>query len=153
MVTNLQLVSGEGEPLRVEYQLENVGDVEVQPAGWVRVINREGEQAFISDIGQGRIAVPPNSVITGAVESNSGLAKGDYSIETALNYHGAATLELNTPLKVQEDIAPPEAPARPAATELEFKPSTGVSPLIWVLGGVVALAGIVGGAIVLARRR
>ena len=154
LVTNLRLASEEGEPPRIEFQLENVGDVEVEPVGWVRIVNEKGEEAFFADLGQGGLPVPPHSVVTGAVESSSGLAKGDYIIETALNYHGEATLMEASPLTIKRDIAPPQAPARPTTVPLEFIPtSDGVSSLVFVLAGVGAAAVVAGGVGVFAWRR
>lgn len=156
LVTDLSLVSEEGEPLRIEFQLENVGDVEVEPAGWVRIVNEKGEEAFFADLGQGGVPVPPHSVVTGAVESTSGLAKGDYIIETALNYHGEATLEESSLVTILLDIAPPQAPARPTFVPLEFIPTgDGTSLWVWVLAGVGSAAGLAGGVVVFAwsRRR
>ena len=154
VVTDLRLASEEGEPPRIEFQLENVGDVEVEPAAWVRIVNEKGEEAFFADISQGGIPVAPHSVFTGVVESSSGLAKGNYIIETALNYHGEAPLTEASPVTVKQDIAPPQAPARPTTVPLEFIPTgDGVSSLVWVLAGVGAAAAVAGGVGVFAWSR
>ena len=146
-VVGLGMVAKEGQPLRVDVQLENIGDVEVEPVGWVAVFNKKGEQAFIANIAQGALPVPPRSVVSTSAESSTAIPKGQYTIEAALNYHGKATLEESSTTEVKQDIVPPAPPPRPSARALEFEPEEGRSNLIfavaWGLGGLVVIVGIV----------
>ena len=76
----------------MDVQLENIGDVEVEPARWIAVFNEKGEQTFVANLSQGALLVPPRSTISTSVESNSAIPKGEYTVETALHYHGLETL-------------------------------------------------------------
>ena len=153
MVVGLDLVAQEGQPLRVDVQLENIGDVEVEPAGWVAVFNEKGEQAFVANLSQGALPIPPRSTVSTSVESNSAIPKGEYTVETALNYHGAVTLEQTSQATVKQDIIPPTPPPRPTAPTLTFNPDEGTPLWVWGIAGLAVPIVAATAAIVIVRRR
>ena len=109
------------------------------PAGWVGIFNDKGEQAFVANISQRPVPVAPRTKVTTAVESPSALPKGEYTVQTALNYHGEQTLEETSETKkVEQDIIPPTPPPRPTGPQIEFTPSQGTPVWVWGLLGLGA---------------
>ncbi len=57
-ITDLHLIAPEEQPMQLVFDLENVGDVETAPVGWIGIFDENGEQVFIVDICGRRPAGP-----------------------------------------------------------------------------------------------
>ena len=136
----------------IKLSVENYGDVEVSPAGFVDVLNSEGERAALLNIGAGSWPVEPHSTASREYVFRDAIPKGDYSLAAKLNYHGEETAAGTAIAHIEQDIVPPVAPEAPEARKLQYAPSG--PRWIWAaLAGVAAVAVASLGAAVWAMRR
>ena len=138
-VIEVQMQGSDQSGAEVKLVLENYGDVEVAPSGFVDVLNLTGERAALLNIGAGSFAVEAHSLATQEYVYRGLMPKGDYSLAAKLNYDGEETATRTDTAKIEQDIVPPVAPEAPEARRLAYEPGTPV----WVWGALAAAAAAV----------
>lgn len=153
-IVGIEPIVKEGQAAQFQVAVENVGDVEVMPVGWVDVLTSKGERAFTLNVGDGKWAVGPHSSANQKVTYQGLLPAGEYSITSSFSYSGQEPVEQSVPLKVARDVAPPAAPTVRPAPQAQLRPTEGGFPLwAWGLVAVGAVAIVGGGFAVFWLRR
>ena len=131
--------------VQVELELENYGDVEVAPAGYLDVLSDQGERLALLNIGAGSFVVEPHTRALKRYTHREPISRGEYQIAAQLNYHGRETAVGSATAVIERDILPPIAPEAPAAQRAVYQPATPV--WVWgALGGAGLLAMLTLGA-------
>jgi hypothetical protein len=123
-VVEVQMEGTSESGTEVTLAVENYGDVEVSPAGFVDVLNADGERAALLNITAGSWAVEPHSKSTRQYSYRGVIPKGDYSLDTKLSFNGENTASKTGTTRIEEDIIPAVAPAAPQARRIQYSPGT-----------------------------
>ena len=151
-VVEVKLEGSKEEGAQFTLAMENYGDVEVSPAGFIDVLTPDGERVGLLNIGAGSWAIEPHSVATREYVHRDVLPKGKYTVAAELNYHGQDTAAKTVEASIKEEYIPPVAPQAPLARRMQYDPGTPV--WIWLaLASAGALAGTALGAAGWAVRR
>ena len=108
----------------VELAVENYGDVEVSPAGFIDVLNKAGERLSLLNIKSTNWAVEPHSTSHRTYSNNGPIPKGEYTLAAEFSYHGEETAAQTFTAVIEEEILPPLAPEAPAARQAQYAPKT-----------------------------
>ena len=108
----------------VKLVIENYGDVEVSPAGFVDILNNDGERLALLNIAAGNWSVEPHSIFDRKYSHKSRIPKGEYSLAAKLSFHGGETAAKTATAVIDEEILPPVAPQAPEARKAQYAPRT-----------------------------
>jgi len=74
--------------IRTDVEVENLGDVEVAPQGYLDVLTTAGDRAFAFNLGNSVTRIEPGSSSTASATYTGVMPKGDYTVKAVMNYHG-----------------------------------------------------------------
>ena len=132
----------------VTLAVENYGDVEVSPAGFLDILNDEGERASLLRLDAGSWSVEPHSTATRKYVHRDAMPKGEYRLDVKLAYNGEETAAARATAIIEQDIVPPVSPQAPEARRLQYAPPT--PGWVWIaltaagLVAAIAALGVVG---------
>ncbi|MBI2872638.1 MAG: hypothetical protein HYY00_05550 [Chloroflexi bacterium] len=146
VVKQVETVATPGAPVRVVVVLENQGDVQVEPGGYLEVITKDGKGVFAVPISSGSLGVEPHATQVVQTEYPGLLPKGEYQVNTVLDYGGAEAVSVEQKFDVAKDIVPRQEPTPPSRPPAELTPSGGgPGPWLWV-GAGAGFLGVVSGS-------
>ena len=155
-INQVELVTEPGALPTIVTTFENYGDVEVQPGGFLDVLNQDGERVIAVPIPAGSVVLEPHSSSLYEVQYTGLLPRGDYTVETVLGFGGTREIAEQDDFVVEEDIAPPTPsfpiPIPRATVDLRT-PSSGNSTLFLGLAGAAGAVVLAAAGLIVLRRR